>query len=373
MNDTIKIEQRPEVGQFVRAVRARLTDLSEEEREELVGGLDADMGDLVADRGVHALPDPAEYAAELRSAAGFTAVAATSRRGPRDLRDRTMAWLDRRAVAWDRWVDTGDHLGLPEFAHALLPVWWVVRALCATALVTELFMDQGIFGFTLDRALVALVAIVLSVQLGRGAWRVGELIRRSLTARLVLVALNVLAIVVLPLMLNRFLVAQTWAYADDSYYDPSGEALTFQGNPVSNIYAYDSQGHPLVGVQLVDQDGRRLPLEPSQYDDSTGKQLLLQPWLNGRTELYSVFPLPEQATDESTGEPVGEPAMQPPPFASLPPVTLAGVQPSVLLPPTVVEAQRRAALEKAARVKAEARKQALRDERERQKGVGNGG
>ena len=28
--------------------------------------------------------------------------------------------------------------------------------------------------------------------------------------------------------------------------------------PVENIYAYDAQGNPLVGVQLVDQDGRRL-------------------------------------------------------------------------------------------------------------------
>jgi hypothetical protein len=327
----------------------------------------------VADRGVQALPDPGEYAAELRSAAGFPAVAASSRRGRRDLRDRTMAWLDRRAAVWDRWVDTGDHLGLPEFAHALRPVWWVVRALCAAALLVEM-SGTYVYGFTLKGALLSLVAIVLSVQLGRGAWRVGSLIRRSLTARLLLVALNIFAILVLPVMLNRFLVAQTWAYNDDSsYYDASGEALTFHGNPVSNIYAYDSQGRPLVGVQLVDQDGRRLPLERYQYDDSTGTERLLQPWLNGRTELYSVFPLPEQHTDENTGEPVGEPAMQPPPFASLPPVTLAGVQPSVLVPPAVVEAQQKAALEKAARAKAEARKQALRGERGDRKGAGNGG
>src|SRR3954451_18914536 len=94
---------------FVTAVREHLDDLSEEEREELVGGLEGDMSDLVEERGVEALPEPAEYAAELRSAAGFSPVAVTRSRGASALRGRTMAWLDRGAATWNRWVDTGDH------------------------------------------------------------------------------------------------------------------------------------------------------------------------------------------------------------------------------------------------------------------------
>ena len=49
----------PEIRLYVRAVRERLEDLTEEEREELVGGLDADLNDLVEERGIDALPDPA--------------------------------------------------------------------------------------------------------------------------------------------------------------------------------------------------------------------------------------------------------------------------------------------------------------------------
>src|SRR6201999_4089867 len=112
----------PDVKLFVAAVREHLTDLTEEEREELVGGLEGDMSDLVAERGVDALPEPAEYAAELRSAAGFTAVASSRTRSARDRRDRVMAWMDRGTATWNRWVDTGDHLGLPEFATSLRPV-----------------------------------------------------------------------------------------------------------------------------------------------------------------------------------------------------------------------------------------------------------
>ena len=56
--------------------------------------------------------------------------------------------------------------------------------------------------------------------------------------------------------------------------------------------------------------------------------------MNGRTPLFSVFPMPEQSTDPNTLEPVGDARLQTPPFASLPPVTLAGVRPSVLVPGT---------------------------------------
>jgi hypothetical protein len=326
---TALLDHTPEVRAFVAAVRARLADLTEEEREELVGGLDADMSDLVAERGVQALPDPVAYAAELRSAAGFSPEAAAARGAARD---RAMAWLDRGGATWNRWVDAGDHLGLPEFAHSLRPAWWVVRALCAAALVTEIWSSQGILGFTFNRGVVALAAIVVSVQIGRGAWWPGNMVRRSLTLRTLLIALNVFAVLLLPVMFSRFMQARGTEFVGEPVYAPASEGLTFRGAPVQNIYPYDALGRPLVGVQLVDQVGRRLPLEPSQYDDLSGVQKNLTPWMNGRTPLFSVFPLPEQSTDPNTGEPVGEGRMQSPPFASLPPVGLEGVVPSVLVP-----------------------------------------
>lgn len=341
------LDTRPEVRDFVRAVRARLVDLTEEEREELVGGLDADMSDLVAERGVDALPDPTAYATELRSAAGFAPEPAAPRG---QLRDRTTAWLDRGGATWRGWVESKDHLGLPAFAHSLRPAWWLLRALCATALVMEVWGSQGVFGLTLTSLLVALVFSVVSVQIGRGAWWPGTMLRRSLTLRLVIIGLNVFAVAMLPVMFDRFLAPRDVYFDADPSYTNEETGLVFHGRQVGNLYAYDAQGHPLVGVQLVDETGRRLSLESIHDDDTVFSGTRLTPWMNGRTELYSVFPLPEQTADPDTGKAVGEARLQTPPFASLPPVTLAGVRPSVLVPaPTAAElAARKAAAEKRA-------------------------
>ncbi len=345
------VDTRPEVGDFVRAVRARLVDLTEEEREELVGGLDADMSDLVAERGVDALPDPAAYATELRSAAGFPPEAVAPRGRARD---RAMAWLDRGGATWHGWVETRDHLGLPAFAHSLRPAWWLLRALCAAALVMEIWGSQGVLGLSFEGVLVTLVFSVISVQIGRGAWWPGTRLRRSLTLRLLVIGLNVFAVAMLPVMFNRFLAPRDPMYYEGQPVYP--DSLMVGDQPVENIYAYDARGNPLVGVQLVDQDGRRLSVAKQQDADYPPK--VLTPWMNGRTSLFSVFPMPEQSTDPSTLEPVGDARLQTPPFASLPPVTLAGVRPSVLVPaPTAAQvAARKAAAAKRAAAAEKARK-----------------
>ena len=343
---------------FVAAVRGRLGDLTADEREELVGGLEADMLDLVAERGVGVLPDPTAYAAELRAAAGFTPQAAPVPSGVRARFGAGMtAWLDRCRDTWTRWVDTGDHLGIPELVETLRPVWWVLRALCATALVAELYGSQGVFGLTPGRGLLALVAIVVSVQIGRGAWWPGTRVRTSLPLRTLLIGLNVFAVLVLPVMFGRFLSSPAEAYSADPVYAADAGVLAFDNRSVRNVYPYDAAGRPLTGVQLVDQDGRRLPVAATSFDDGTGAETILAPWLNGRTKVYSAFPLPEQTTDPSTGEPLGEPRLQTPPFASLPPVTPpaspAGVRPSVVVPADTL-----ARLQGAARAYAKVQEQA---------------
>ena len=141
---------------------------------------------------------------------------------------------------------------------------------------------------------------------------------------------------------------------------------------MENIYAYDAQGHALVGVQLVDQTGARLAVRKTQFDDMGSFDTILTPWMNGRTKLYNVFPLPEQSADPDTGSAVGEPRLPAPPFASLPPVTLAGVQPSVLVPPQTA-AQRAAAAKKATQEKAQKKAEARRKALNAEKRSGNGG
>ena len=169
------------------------------------------------------------------------------------------------------------------------------------------------------------------------------------------------AIILLPVMFSRFMApSEPYLYEGTPVYP---DTLMVGDQPVRNIYAYDAQGHPLVGVQLVDENGRRLSV-PRQ-DDMDYPQRILAPWMNGRTRLFSVFPMPEQATDPETMDPVGEARLQTPPFASLPPVTLPGVQPSVLVPPQTA-AQKAATGKKAAREnaqkKAQARQKALKAE-----------
>ena len=160
------------------------------------------MSDLVAERGVDALPDPAAYATELRGAAGFTPEA---RLRAGRLRDRTMAWLDRGGATWRGWVETKDHLGAAAPSRTRCARPGGCCGLCATALVMEVWGSQGIFGLTFEGLLVALVLGVISVQIGRGAWWPGTRLRRSLTLRLLVIGLNVFAVAMLPVMFDRFL------------------------------------------------------------------------------------------------------------------------------------------------------------------------
>lgn len=100
----------------------------------------------------------------------------------------------------------------------------------------------------------------------------------------------------------------------------------------------------MTGVQLVDRQGRRLSITTESYGEGTGwGEFALVPWLNGRTELYSVFPLAELTMNPDTGEPVGDARIQTPPYASLPPVSMAGATPSVLVPAAQLDQLREAA------------------------------
>ena len=108
------------------------------------------MSDLVADRGVDALPDPAAYAtraAQRRPASPRRA--ATPRAVARDRSGLGLAG-PRRSAPGEAAVETGDHLGAARRSPTRSgPAWWLVRALCAAALVMEVWGSQGIFGLTL--------------------------------------------------------------------------------------------------------------------------------------------------------------------------------------------------------------------------------
>ena len=246
--------------------------------------------------------------------------------------------------------------GLPgepwELLVTLRPVWWVARAWLALQLV-DLVLGGGSLGFGLAPVPSLLggglpllvVAVVLSVQLGRG--RLLPAAQRTGAGRVVVLLLNLLALAVAPVVATSLVTPAKVA----SWYDegaasarPADGVLSIDGRPVGNVYPYDAQGRPLVGVQLVDQDGRRLPVGQDFFDEQTGTASSRSPWRNGRTPVFSTFPLPERVADPDTGEVEREPRLLPPPLASLPSVSLEGVTPTRTL-----TARERRVLERAQR------------------------
>ena len=192
-------------------------------------------------------------------------------------------------------------------------------------------------------------ASIMSIQIGRGVLWPGK---PGLFPRLLLLALNVFALIVTFETLQQVRYAiEGRVYDEFSRYGQATptQGLSFNGVPLSNVYPYDAAGNPLIGVQLVDDEGRRLKVDVDSLSMHGHEDRVLSPWLNGRTPLLSVFPLPEQARDMNTWEVLGEPALQAPPFAVLPPVTLEGVTPTTTSPQEESVEKRKAAAKKRGR------------------------
>jgi hypothetical protein len=258
---------RPEVEQFVAAVRERFTDLDPDEREDLLDGLEADMSDLVDERGPEALGDPDAYAAELRAAAGLPAAGP----GRRPVAERVDGWLDGTRRRWDAVA-----LGLPGdpwgLVRSLQPVWWVLRAWVALQVVDLLFGSGARnFGLSPVPSLLGwglpllVVAVLVSVQMGRGRWWPGRG-DRGAAARVLLLALNVAAIAALPVTVTEVLTpAKIAAWGMDEWTPPVSEVdpgvITYEGRQVCTLRVVDKQGRRVEGLRVLDAaSGELLPL-----------------------------------------------------------------------------------------------------------------
>jgi hypothetical protein len=329
---------RPEVARFLAQVREHLADLSTDERDELLEGLDADLSEQLRDGGE--LPDPTGYAAELRIAAGLPpARPARLRSARRSLGAHLVSAPDDLRRGW--FTVTG-HNDLTRSAwvlvEALRPAWWVLRAWVAVTLVdsaTGPFEEPTMLptlGVPLLGPAVLVAAIVVSVLIGQGKLWPASGPDRTLLARLVLGALNVVAILA-PFGFN-FPGHQTH-YVDS--YQPveravmvrSGEPVLHRGRDVvRNIYAYDAQGRPLQGIQLFDQKGRPVAVSPVSSMGQGRNRQVTCPWFNGTTPLFNVFPLPERTQPRGTclagtvPARAGEQGFHEPPLAAVPAATL---------------------------------------------------
>jgi hypothetical protein len=284
MSDDTQTLAHPSVEAFVDDVRARLADLTPEQRDELLDGLTADLTEQLADGADGVLDDPAAYAAELRAAAGLPE--ARRRKLPRlqaPTPHRVEATLDR---ARERWLTrVGEH-PVWEVVEALRPAWWVARAWVALTLV-----DQATggwepvsllpsFGVTGLGAILLAAAVGVSVLIGLDRVWPGSGPDRPLLARLVLIGLNALALL-LPLSFDMsspgYLSGQPDTYYND--YEQGYQAASQQkgglwsdGRPVRNVFAYDAAGQPLEGVQLFGPDGEPLDIAARQAEWGHGEK-----------------------------------------------------------------------------------------------------
>lgn len=259
---------RPEVADFLAQVEQRLLDLPTTEREEVLGGLAADLDELVSEHGVQALGDPDRYAAELRAAAGLPASPPSSSPGATlgvaGARAALLDSIDAVRSGWDRVLAAapGDTAG---FLGALRPVWWVVRAWVAWMLAQDLRGPYVVVD--LPWLLVLVVLVVGSVQLGRGAWGLEGVARRSVGIRLLVVALNLVALALLPGAADRaaWHVAEQRAWQLAPGYAPVVEVdtdvVTWRGRQACELEVRDAEGRPVAGASVLDlTNDRRLPL-----------------------------------------------------------------------------------------------------------------
>lgn len=295
-----------QVHRYAADVRAHLADLSPEQVDDLTDGLEADLAEALADMpgalrpapGGSEVPDggatsfldvtarfgpAAEYAAELRSAAGLDPAAP----GPRPrigVRGRLIVvggiFESGWKSLWAPLTSTPQWAAFREFAAELRPVWWVLRAWVVVLVL------HAWFGISNDLQLVPqvpfwrlllLAAIVVSVQWGRGRWlrwRAVHVLRKVVNVVAVVVAVPffVSAAFGANTQLNGLHTEPAGSYRD-GYQDGLGErdpgygtsdvstgsgtgGVFVDGSQVSNLFVYDASGRALQDVQIFDDQGR---------------------------------------------------------------------------------------------------------------------
>jgi hypothetical protein len=254
------------VGAYVREVRIELADLPSEEVDDLTGGMEADLSELAAESGgdlVGRLGPPGLYAAELRAAAGLPERVAGPAGRRRPLTQALTRSRDNARASFTMLADQHPWLrSVTAFLVTLRPAWWLIRGyLAAWALWSMLSGGtRGIRPHSFLDLVMALAAIIVSVQVGRG-W-----LRHKGFLRPMLVIAN-FSLVITALVASVSVDVQ---YDYNSGFSPL-PGVSLDGGPVGNIYAYDSDGRRLNNVRLFAADGQPLGAgEQNQATDQNG-------------------------------------------------------------------------------------------------------
>ena len=242
-----------EVRAYARQVRAALADVPAAQLAELLEDLEAHLVEVAAEGGeplTVRLGPPAEYAAELRRAAGLAEPAVPV--------DRPVpGWRAELGAGVDRLQASPAYGAVREFLPELRPAWWVLRAWAALVAADALLAGSDSFpvptfgvGPVIGLVLTA-AAITWSVRRGLRVRRDPDLAHR----RLAVAANGALAVLALVAVFGAGGSPEP-AMAWDTGVPSSPDLAHEDGTPITNIHPYSSTGEPLEGVLLYDQDGR---------------------------------------------------------------------------------------------------------------------
>ncbi len=277
-----------EVRTYVESVRRALGDLAPEEVDDLTGGMEADLTELLRERGGSlsgALGTPQAYAVELRQAAGLPEP--VGKGGPTTV-DVGRWWEGRRAAfaaARDRheWLEDAW-----RFFVSLRPAWWVLRGYLAAWVLLRAFrlayapsLLPNTPGMLIFGTLLAWVSV-----------RIGRRVKPGTAAMGPVHLVNIAAVIALPFALFTSQNTQDYQAATSP---PAPTGLTLDGSVVANVYGYGPDGQRLTGIRLFDDQGR--PLKLSSTVNYVGGELPKAHDIYGNA-LENVYP---QTLDPSVG------------------------------------------------------------------------
>ena len=245
---------RPDVERYVAAVGAELADLPADERDDLLADVEASL--LAA--GEPPRTAPADFAAELREAAGLAPTAAPTSRSV-SLLDAARSWLASERVRT-----------LAATGRELAPLWWVARAYVAVAFVALAAgwgwpIGSGTRSLTagVGTSLLVLVAgTALSLWLGLRGRR-----GRDPYPRLRLALNLALAVALVPIAAHSLeRLSERTASPPEVLYQARTSGLAYDGAPIRNVYPYSRGGQLLHDVLLYDENGRPLAIASGPDD-----------------------------------------------------------------------------------------------------------
>jgi hypothetical protein len=259
-----------DVDGYAARVRAALADLPAPDRDDLLADLADHLAEVAADGRLAELGDPEAYAAELRSSAGLPEPRA-ARRIPGPL----------RALAARPWAR-----GTLAFLPRLLPGWWVLRGALFPAALIHWQTSYP------KMALLAVLTIPISVLVGLNA-------RADSRVRLLDAAGTMAALAA------AWLTIVAWNdIRSDSLLPPAetSELSPFDG--VTNLYPYSRDGKPLTGVQLFDQYGNPVSLQ-GDYDREGHSVVRIPAITEDGERVGNVYPQRQRIQDDPMFSPDG--------------------------------------------------------------------